>query len=130
MESRADFVPIKLINTRKYMPKGYRICEITKVDYQMHNKKKVFRVEFRVAKGKYKGFKLATTFYLTSYNSRRRFSYFCNAAGIRKELNDPEQLKGRSIRVLVKPEDSTYRAEGLQITESPGFILLIKLGKN
>jgi hypothetical protein len=108
MEPRTDFVPVKLINTRKFMPKGYRICEITMADYQKRNGKPVLSIEFRVARGKYEGFKLTSTFFLT-YKGRLRLTYLCNAAGITGELKYPGQLIGKMAKLRVVPYYRTYR---------------------
>lgn len=59
-QEKYNFGPIKLINTSKYMPKGYRTCEIMQAYYRILKGEKFLTVEFQVAVGKYKGFKLTT----------------------------------------------------------------------
>ena len=106
-QKKYDFGPIKLIDTSKYMPKGYRIGEITQAYYQFRKGQKVLTMEFQVASGKYKGFKITNFFYLTRRGTVR-LSYLCKAVGITGKLRSPNQLIGKRVKLLVKPEKQSH----------------------
>jgi hypothetical protein len=106
-QEKYNFGPIKLINTSKYMPKGYRTCEIMQAYYRILKGEKFLTVEFQVAVGKYKGFKLTTNFYL-NFKGKVRLSYLCTAVGISGELNNPAQLIGKKVKLRVVPKRNYY----------------------
>ena len=76
----------------------YVLCVVTRAFYHLRNEMDYLVVEFMVAKGRYKDFMLKAEFGQT-YKSRRRLSYLCNSIGIYDELQSPDQLVGRLVKV-------------------------------
>jgi hypothetical protein len=109
-QEKYDFGPIKLIDTSKYMPKGYRTCEIMQAYYQFRKGKKVLTVKFQVAVGKYRGFKL-TTHISIDFKGRFRLSHLCSAVGISKELDNPKELIGKKVKLRVVPKRNHYKGK-------------------
>jgi hypothetical protein len=96
------FAPIKLINTNVISRKGYYYGEITRADAQVREGNQILKVEFRIAKGKYRGFPLNTIF-PSDFKGQVRLSYLCNAVGITDELKSPEQLLGKILKLRIVP---------------------------
>jgi hypothetical protein len=96
------FEPIRLINTNVISRKGYFYGEIARADTQFRDGNQLLRVEFRIAKGKYRGFPIITTF-SNDFKSKVRLSYLCGAVGISDELKSPEQLLGKMAKLRVVP---------------------------
>jgi hypothetical protein len=97
-----NFEPIKLINTNVISRKGYFYGKITRADTQFRDGNQILRVEVRIAKGKYQGFPIVTTF-SNDFKGKVRLSYLCNAVGIIDELKSPEQLLGKILKLRVVP---------------------------
>jgi hypothetical protein len=103
METLNDkFKPIRLINTNVISRKGYFYGKIARADTQFRDGNQILRVEFRIAKGKYRGFPIVTTF-SNDFKSKVRLSYLCNAVGIIGELKSPEQLLGKILKLRIVP---------------------------
>ena len=91
-------MPIKLINTNSIQRNVYVICVIMRAVYHLRNGMDSLVVEFMVSKGKYKDFMFKAEFSQT-YKSRRRLSYLCNSIDIYDELQSPDQLVGRRVKI-------------------------------
>jgi hypothetical protein len=96
------FEPIRLINTNVISRKGYFFGEIARADTHFRDGNQVLKVEFRIAKGKYRGFTIFTNFH-NNFKSKVRLSYLCNAVGITGELKNPEQLLRKIVKLRVVP---------------------------
>jgi hypothetical protein len=96
------FEPIRLIDTNVISRKGYFCGEIARADTQFREGNQVLSVEFRIAKGKYRGFPIITTF-SKNFKSKVRLSYLCGAVGITDELKSPQQLLGKTVKLRVVP---------------------------
>jgi hypothetical protein len=107
MEKLKNFEPIKLINTSVISRKGYYYANITNVDVKLHMGKQTLKVEFEVIKGKYQGFKVSA-FFPGDFKSNVRLSFLCNAVGIMGELEAPEQLLGKIVKLRIVPYYSAY----------------------
>jgi hypothetical protein len=101
------FEPIRLINTNVISRKGYYYGEVTRADIQVNSGNQILKIEFRIAKGKYRGFPINTTF-SNDFKSKVRLSYLCNAVGITDELKSPEQLLGKVVKLRVVPYYKNY----------------------
>ena len=101
------FESIRLINTNVISRKGYFCGEIARADTQAREGNQILRVEFRIAKGKYRGFPIVTTF-SNNFKNKVRLSYLCNAVGITDELRSPEQLLGKMAKLRVVPYYRNY----------------------
>lgn len=96
------FDPIRLVNTNVINRKGYYCGEITKTDTQLFKGNQALKVEFRITKGKYRGFPIIAIF-PSDFNGKVRLSYLCNAVGITDELKSPKQLLGKIVKLRVVP---------------------------
>ena len=103
-----SFTPIQLPKA-KYIIKreGYFDSVIEEIDIKERNKETVLKVNFEIAKGKYKGFKLITYFY-ESFKSRIRLAHLCNTVGITGELTSPDQLVGKAVRLRIVPRKNRF----------------------
>ena len=107
MDKSIAFRPIKLPETNKIVRKGYYDGKITDTDVWFQDRRYGLKVEFRIIKGKCRGFLLATVF-KDIYRRNFRLSHLCNAAGITGELKNPEQLIGKMVKLRVVPYYRTY----------------------
>ena len=99
------FEPIRLISTNVISRKGYFYGKISRADTQFRDGNQILRVEFRIAKGKYRGFSVITTF-SNDFKSKVRLSYLCNAVGI------TERAALSILRALEEEEIISRRKEG------------------
>jgi hypothetical protein len=112
MEQKNEgFAPIKLPKTNVISRKGYYTSEITDAEYKDRNGSQALKVDFKVVRGKYKGFRLDTMFY-DSFKSRLRLSYLCAAVGISEELRSPSQIIGKRLKLRVVPSRRNYMGRG------------------
>jgi hypothetical protein len=101
------FKPISLIKTNVVNRKGYYYGEVTRVNTHIQGGNQILKVEFRITKGKYRGFPIITTF-SRDRKSKARISHLCNAVGITVELDSPEQLLGKVVKLRVVPYYNNY----------------------
>ena len=105
---KSSFAPIELITSKNVIRReGYYNCTIAEVNEFEQNEEQVLKVEFEVAAGKYRGFRLSTKFFV-SFKSRLRLTHLCNAVGIHGSLNSPEELIGRQLKLRVIPKKNTF----------------------
>jgi hypothetical protein len=91
--------PTKLVDTQNSIRRNvYVLCVVMRAFYLFRNEMDSLVVEFRVTKGRYKDFMLKAEFSQT-YKSRRRLSFLCNSIGIYDELQSPDQLVARLVRI-------------------------------
>lgn len=96
--------PIKLVQTNMITRKGYYTCTVTRLSERNHRDRPLLIVHFKVAKGKCKGFSLSAGFYYKEPKGKARLTHLCNAVGITRKLENPEQLLGRTLRARVVPK--------------------------
>ena len=104
-QKKRDSTPIRLLKTDRVIPitrSKYVKSKIFHAGYQIRKGKKVLGVGLKVDTGIHKGLKLYTSFYDT-FKSGLRLTHLCNAAGIFTELEKPEQLVGRRVKLRVVP---------------------------
>ena len=103
-EVKEGFKPIKLVATNVISRKGYYDCEVT--DYQRKGSggRPLLVVDFVVIKGRCEGFKLSAGFYYREMKGKIRLTHLCIAVGITGELEDPNHLIGKKLRVRVVPK--------------------------
>jgi hypothetical protein len=95
---------IRLVETNRINRKGYYDSQITGYSRKRHKNKPLLIIHFKVIKGKCEGFKLSTGFYYQEMKGRVRLTHLCNAVGITGELETPEQLIDRKVRLRVVPK--------------------------
>ncbi|MCK4649590.1 hypothetical protein KAT51_08705 [bacterium] len=107
-QKNSKFTPIRLPKPDNTIRrKMYANSQIMHVYYQVRNGVKKLIVDFIVAEGKYKGFKLSTGFY-DSFKSRLRLGHLCSAVGVSGELKSPDQLIGKRVKLRVVPSVHNY----------------------
>ena len=107
-EKKATFIPVALYKTGTIISDGYYICKISNVAHEIINGRQVIKVDFTVARGRCKGFKLSIKFF-GDKTSTARLSHLCAAVGVTGKLENPEQIAGKLVKVLVKVEQDEHK---------------------
>ena len=101
--------PIGLVNTNVINKKGYYNCEIVGFSYKTRKNKPILVIYFRVFEGKYQDFKLSAGFYYRDVKGKVRLSHLCKAVGITGQLESPEDLLGKKLRLRIVIKDNEYQ---------------------
>jgi hypothetical protein len=106
------YTPIKLVDTQNSIQRNaFVICIITRAFFHLRNGMDSLVVQFMVtSKGQYKDFMLKTEFGQT-YKNRRRLSFLCNSIGIYDELQSPDQLVGRQVKIRLVLSRRNYKGK-------------------
>ena len=108
-EKKATFIPVALYKIGTIISNGYYICKISDATHEIINGKQVIKVDFTVARGRCKGFRLSTKFFGGNPTSTARLSYFCAAVGVTGKLENPEQVTGKLVKLRVKVEQDEHK---------------------
>jgi hypothetical protein len=95
--------PIRLVDTNVITRKGYYDCEVAGFSYKRHADRPLLVVDFKVVKGRCEGFQVSAGFYYQEMKGRVRLSHLCGAVGITGQLDGPERLVGKRLRLRVLP---------------------------
>jgi hypothetical protein len=113
--------PTKLVDPQNPIQRNvYVLCVVMRAFYHLRNEMDSLVVEFRVTKGRYKDFMLKAEFSQT-YKSRRRLSYLCNSIGIYDELQSPDQLVGRQVKIRLVLLGCNYKGKQYSGYRIAGF---------